>query len=110
MALDATRELAIRMREAFVMGKIDEIGCLLNEGWRLKKRFSSKITDSEIDEVYEYGRKNGIIGGKLLGAGGGGYILFLCERDNKGMVEEKLRNRIMPFSFESRGLHTWKVE
>jgi len=109
-ALDATRELAIRMREAFVMGKIDKIGQLLNEGWQLKKKFSSKITDPEIDNIYELGRSNGAIGGKLLGAGGGGYILFLCERDKEGMMEEKLRDHITPFSFESRGLHTWKVD
>jgi D-glycero-alpha-D-manno-heptose-7-phosphate kinase len=109
-ALDATRELAIRMKEALVMGKIDEIGHLLDEGWRVKKKFSSKITDPEIDEIYEYGRSNGAIGGKLLGAGGGGHMLFLCNGDKRCLAAEKLRDRIVPFAFESRGLHTWKVE
>jgi len=109
-ALDATRELAIRMREALMMGQIDEIGRLLDEGWNIKKKFSSKITDPEIDEIYEYGMKNGAIGGKLLGAGGGGHILFLCEGDKKCMMAEKLRGRVVPFAFESRGLHAWKVD
>lgn len=109
-ALDATRELAIHMREALVMGKIDEIGRLLNEGWQHKKKFSSKITNPEIDELYEYGMSNGAMGGKLLGAGGGGHILFLCNGDKRCQAVEKLRDRITPFAFESRGLHTWKIE
>jgi len=54
--------------------------------------------------------KNGAIGGKLLGAGGGGHILFLCEGDKKCMMAEKLRGRVVPFAFESRGLHAWKVD
>jgi D-glycero-alpha-D-manno-heptose-7-phosphate kinase len=109
-ALDATRELAVRMREALMMGKIDEIGLLLDEGWRIKKMFSSMITDPEIDEIYEYGKKHGAIGGKLLGAGGGGHILFLCDRGKRCQEAKELRDRITPFAFEFRGLHTWKVE
>ena len=55
---------------------LDDIGCLLNESWQLKRRLSHEVTNDRIDIAYEYGIENGALGGKLLGAGGGGFLLF----------------------------------
>ncbi len=65
----------------------DEIGELLNETWELKKSLSSSITNQHIDELYRYGLANGAIGGKLLGAGAGGYLLFYVPERNHGLFK-----------------------
>jgi D-glycero-alpha-D-manno-heptose-7-phosphate kinase len=111
-ALDETKELATAMKNALLLGRIDEFGFLLHQVWCAKKQFSSKITDPHIDKLYEVARQNGTIGGKLLGAGGGGYLLFLCEFDKRHIVAEKLDHlgaKTCNITFDSKGLQTWKV-
>jgi len=111
-ALDETKQLAIAMKNALLLGQIDEFGSLLHQAWCSKKRFSSKITDPDIDKLYETARKNGVIGGKLLGAGGGGYLLLLCQFDKRHIVAEKLEQlsgKITDFAFDFNGLQTWEV-
>ena len=111
-ALDTSKALAIDMKNALLLGKINEFGLLLNEAWYAKKKFSRAITDPYIDEMIEIARKNGALGGKLLGAGGGGYLLFLCEFDKWHIVAEKLENfggKVTSFAFDSPGLQTWEV-
>lgn len=111
-ALEETKKLAFDMKKALLLGKLNEFGLLLHEAWNCKKRFSSKMTDPRIDELYEVARQNGAIGGKLLGAGGGGHLLFLCEFDKWHIVAEsleKLGGKIISFTFDSRGMQSWKV-
>jgi len=111
-ALDETKELAIAMKNALLLGQIDEFGSLLHQAWCSKKRFSTKVTDPHIDKLYEVARQNGTIGGKLLGAGGGGYLLLLCEFDKSHIVAKKLEQlggKIASFAFDSNGLQTWEV-
>ena len=111
-ALDETKELAIAMKNALLLGQIDEFGSLLHRAWSSKKRFSTKISDSQIDELYEVARENGAIGGKLLGAGGGGYLLLLCEFDRRHIIAQRLEQlggKIVSFAFEFHGLQTWEV-
>ena len=111
-ALDQTKELAIQMKNALLLGKINEFGLLLDEAWCAKKKFSTKITDPGIDELYEVARRSGAIGGKLLGAGGGGYILLLCQFDKRHIVAEKLERvggKIIDFTFDFRGMQSWEV-
>jgi D-glycero-alpha-D-manno-heptose-7-phosphate kinase len=111
-ALDETKKLAISMKNALLLGKLNEFGLLLHEGWYCKKRFSNKVTNARIDELYEVARQNGAIGGKLLGAGGGGYLLFLCEFDKRHIVAEKLEKaggKIVSFAFDLRGMQSWEV-
>jgi len=73
-------KLLVAMAEAYLnylqKNKLNDFGSLLHEAWTVKKKLSAKISNSNIDELYEEGLRNGAIGGKLLGAGGGGYILF----------------------------------
>ena len=111
-ALDQTKEVAISMKKALLLGKLNEFGSLLHEAWCIKQKFSAKITDAHINELYNTARKNGAIGGKLLGAGGGGYILLLCQFDKYHIVADKLEQiggKITNFSFDYNGLRTWEV-
>ena len=111
-ALDETKALAIAMKNALLLGQIDEFGSLLNKAWLSKKKFTPKMTDTHIDELYDVARQNGAIGGKLLGAGGGGYLLLLCEFDKRHIVAQKLEEhggKVVNFAFEFNGLQTWEV-
>ena len=112
-ALHRTRELAVEMRKALLLGQVDEIGVLLNEAWIEKRKFSSKVTDPQIDDLYEEACKAGAIGGKLLGAGGGGYLLILCESGKRYQVAQRLEalgGHLMHFSFGTDGAQTWEVK
>lgn len=83
---------------------INLFGELLNEGWQLKRTLSSSVTNSFIDEVYEQALKSGATGGKLIGAGGGGFILLFVPPAFQKRVREKLNKLIyVPFKFESQG-------
>ena len=75
-ALDETKNLAIAMKEALLRGELTEFGELLHSAWLHKKKFSDRITNPDINKMYEKAREAGALGGKLLGAGGGGYFLF----------------------------------
>lgn len=111
-ALRETKELAFSMKNALLLGKLNEFGSLLHQAWCCKRRFSRKITDAHIDELYELGRNSGAIGGKLLGAGGGGHLLFLCEFDKWHAVAEKLEKaggRIVNFTFDLLGMQSWEI-
>lgn len=111
-ALRLTKELAYRMKNALLLGRLDDFGLFLDEGWEQKKRFSRKITDQAIDEMYDQAKKSGAIGGKLLGAGGGGYVLLFCEFGKKHIVAERLEKmggQIIDFAFDLRGMQTWEV-
>ena len=85
---------------------VDEFGRLLHEGWRIKRTLTQKITNSAIDEIYEAGLDAGALGGKLCGAGGGGFMLFYVPPERKDAVRKRLKNLLcVPFSFSSRGSH-----
>ncbi len=83
---------------------INEFGELLNSTWELKKSLSSKVTNSQIDDMYSKAIKAGAIGGKLLGAGGGGFMAFYVERKNQEKVKQALNNYLyIPFNFDFDG-------
>jgi len=83
---------------------IIEIGKLLHESWLLKRELSKTITNPEIDNIYQAGLDAGAIGGKILGAGGGGFILFFAKPEVQPKVREKLKHLIqVPFKFEPTG-------
>ena len=111
-ALDGAKKNARDMRRCLLRGEINQFGLMLEEGWRLKKLRDDKISNSKIDRIYNIAKKHGSIGGKLLGAGGGGHVLLLCEygkKYNVGKKMSKLGCDIVPFSFESKGVQTWKI-
>ena len=85
---------------------IVEFGQMLHESWKLKRTLSHKITNSNIDEIYDAGLKAGALGGKLLGAGGGGFMLFFVPPERRAALRMRLQKLLcIPFSFNSRGSH-----
>jgi D-glycero-alpha-D-manno-heptose-7-phosphate kinase len=84
-------------------GPITEFGRILHEAWLIKRQLSSKTSNSQIDAYYELALRNGAIGGKLLGAGGGGFLLLVVEPDLQPRVEQALQLRRVHFSFEHAG-------
>jgi len=84
--------------------ELTDFGKLLHESWMIKRELTNKITTPYIDNIYEKARKAGALGGKLLGAGGGGFVLFFVEPKKQKNVKEKLRNLLyVPFKFEQLG-------
>jgi len=105
-ALHEVKALGIRMRSALQQGDLREIGTLLHEGWQAKRRISTKISTPHIDELYSLARKHGALGGKITGAGGGGFLLLYCEPDLQSDVREAMRRhdiQEMTFGFDMQG-------
>lgn len=85
-------------------GSLDEFGDLLNDAWELKRENSNVISNQLIDELYGRGIRAGALGGKLLGAGGGGFLLFYVPEDKKENVQKELHDLLyVPFEFEGEG-------
>ncbi len=81
-SLHGLKAIAGELRESLLDGKIDDLGELLDRGWQQKKRLSNKISSDAIDSWYRLAREQGATGGKITGAGGGGFMLLYCEPDN----------------------------
>lgn len=110
--LRAQKELAVAMKAALLTGALRDFGELLGEAWIQKKRMSPLITNSWIDELYDLALCKGAIGGKITGAGGGGYILLFCDFTKKHRVIEALEHagaNVSEFTFSHRGMMTWTV-
>lgn len=83
---------------------LNEFGKLLDETWKLKRGTGSKVSNGSIDELYDIAIKAGALGGKLLGAGGGGFLLFYCEKEKQESLKKALdKLMIVPFNFENDG-------
>ena len=103
-ALRAMRALAVQCRDALVGGRLDDVGDLLHEGWEMKKRLADGISDETIDGWYEAARKLGARGGKVLGAGGRGFLLLYCPPEHRKRVLAGLPQLVhTPFAFEPDG-------
>ena len=84
----------------------DEFGLLLDESWKIKRTLTHKISNANIDEIYEAGLSAGAVGGKLLGAGGGGFMLFFVPPERREMLRNRLKKLLcVPFRFSARGSH-----
>jgi len=106
-ALYNLRNVAIRMKTVLLNGDLNEFPELLNQNWKHQKQLDPSITNEQIEELFEKAFKEGAIGGKACGAGGGGCVLFFAEKGRRAHVEsvvEKLGSRIIPFRFEFEGL------
>jgi len=112
-ALDEMKTLTVKMKNALLTGNLEDFGLMMHEAWLQKKRLASQISSPQIDKMYDTGLKTGALGGKILGAGGGGYIVFYCDFERKHMVAEaleKLGGKVVEFRFDSEGLCTWDVD
>jgi D-glycero-alpha-D-manno-heptose-7-phosphate kinase len=114
-AMQDLKDVAHSMKTVMESQKLLELnkfGTLLHNGWLAKKSLSSKISNKEIENFYLTSRKIGVLGGKLLGAGGGGHLLLFCEPDKKYYVSNemvKIGGKIINFHFNPKGLETWKI-
>ncbi len=108
--LDNSRTLAQmvsmvdEMESYLLAGKLDEFGRCLHQGWELKKSLASKISNSVIDSLYQRAIEAGALGGKIAGAGGGGFLLLYCSHEKQNCVRKALSDlHELPFSFELDG-------
>ncbi|MBN2097980.1 MAG: sugar kinase [Dehalococcoidia bacterium] len=88
--LHQIKDIGLKTREYLEKGQVDMLGDLLHVHWQTKKKRSQKMTDPFIDECYEEARRKGAMGGKLMGAGGGGFFMFYCQNGSKPAVMEVL--------------------
>lgn len=101
------KELAYIAREELQKGNIDVIGTLLHESWQYKKQLASKISNGHIEDIYETARKAGALGGKVTGAGGGGFLLLYCPYEKRDLVRSSLNGlREVPIRLEPDGSKT----
>ena len=111
-AMHRLKQEAHEMKRALLLGEVDAMGELLHEAWETKKRLEPSISNSRVDRLYGLARRSGAIGGKMPGAGGGGYFLLLTRFDRKHRVAAALERhggQVVPFQFERRGLITWSA-
>lgn len=98
------KQMAYTARQELEAGNIDALGHLLHESWLLKKQLASRISNGFIDEIYQTARAAGALGGKILGAGGGGFLLLYCPFHRRESVRSALQNlQELPFQLEPDG-------
>jgi D-glycero-alpha-D-manno-heptose-7-phosphate kinase len=110
--LRTQKRLAVQMKSTLLKGDLSNFGNLLGKAWEQKKRLSPKISNTTIEETYELAMRSGAIGGKITGAGGGGWILFYCDPWRRREVADALRASgltVREIAFSAEGLQTWRV-
>lgn len=112
-AMHALKGLAYNMKEALLRGKLEVIGELLHESWLSKKNMAAEITNPVVDEIYEAAMRNGAIGGKMSGAGGGGYMMFYVKSNALYHMINLLHQfggQVERVHFCDKGVITWKTK
>jgi len=100
------------MKEAMLKGNIHDIGHILDYGFRYKKQMAKGISNDAMDAIYEAALHAGATGGKISGAGGGGFMMFYCPGNTRHQVRKTLQTfggSISPYQFTERGLFTWRA-
>lgn len=111
-AMHQIKQQAYEIKEAILKNNLDAIGDILHAGWTYKKNMAEGISTPFFEEIYDTATKAGASGGKISGAGGGGYVFFYCPRNSRFEVAkalETLGGRVQPYSFTKKGLETWKI-
>lgn len=107
------KEIAREMKNALMQGKLNEFAALMNAAWENKQKMSHKIVTPQVAAMHEVAVKAGALGGKLSGAGGGGYMMFYCPFEKKHRVAAALKalgGVISDFGFDLHGLQTWRAD
>lgn len=107
--LHEIKDICFKVKKAIEIGDLVEMGKLLDLSWQNKKKLAKGITNARIDKIYEMAKKKGAVGGKLTGAGGGGYMMLFCEKKHqpdviKAMVKDGLT--LLDFKFDHKGCKT----
>lgn len=111
-AMHHLKEQAFMMKEALLKGRLNEIGEILDYGFQQKRQMAANISNSSIDSIYEAAKAAGAMGGKISGAGGGGFMIFYCPANTRYNVIETLNNfggQVRKYSFSDYGLTTWSI-
>lgn len=111
-AMHQLKEQSKMMKEALLKGNIDEIGPILDFGFRYKKQMAHGISNNSMDDIYEAALRAGATGGKITGAGGGGFMMFYCPGNSSYQVRqamEQFGGNLRPYQFTERGLFTWSI-
>lgn len=111
-AMHHLKEQSRMMKEALLKGKIHEIGAILDFGFQYKKQMAKGISNTRMDEIYDTALKAGATGGKITGAGGGGFMMFYCPGNTRYQVQQALKDfggDFRPYQFTERGLFTWAI-
>jgi D-glycero-alpha-D-manno-heptose-7-phosphate kinase len=111
-AMYKLKEQAVRMKEALLKGELDAIGEILDFGWKFKKNLAEGVSNDLIDTIYETAMQNGATGGKVSGAGGGGFMFFYCPGSNRSALIESLKKfggQTKRYEFTAKGLTTWTI-
>jgi D-glycero-alpha-D-manno-heptose-7-phosphate kinase len=109
-AMHQLKEQAKMMKEALLRGKLNEIGHILDFGFEQKRKMAHNISNEAIENIYDAAKKSGATGGKISGAGGGGFMIFYCPGNTRYQVMETLNNfggTIKPYQFTQYGLTSW---
>ena len=112
-AMHKLKEQSVMMKEALLKGEVNRMGEILHFGWENKKQMAKGISNEMIDGFYTQAMNAGATGGKISGAGGGGFMIFYCPGNSRHAVIEALAEqggKIQPFQFYNDGLLTWKGE
>ena len=112
-AYEESKRLAASIGRALKLKDVDGAAALLNLAWEQKKKFTSKISNETINTLYKTAMDNGALGGKVSGAGGGGFMFFICAPGKRDRVCKKLVSKgaeIMEFSFDPKGARTGKLD
>jgi D-glycero-alpha-D-manno-heptose-7-phosphate kinase len=114
-SIDAMHNLKVQsvmMKEVLLKGELDKIGEILDFGWESKKQMADEITNPYLDDIYNIAKANGATGGKISGAGGGGFMIFYCPGNSRSKVIKALRKfggEAMRYEFTDKGLTTWTL-
>ncbi len=111
-AMHKLKEQSLMMKEAILKSRLDDIGEILDFGWQYKKKMADEITNVLIDEIYEMAKKAGATGGKISGAGGGGFMMLYCPKNTRYKVIDALRKfggDFRSYEFTKQGLESWKI-
>ncbi|MEP6713144.1 MAG: dehydrogenase [Ferruginibacter sp.] len=111
-AMHHLKEQARMMKEALLKGKLNEFGEILDFGFQQKRNMAANISNSDIEKIYAAAKKAGATGGKISGAGGGGFMIFYCPGNNRYAVIEALKQfggEVKKYSFIKYGLTSWTV-
>jgi len=112
-AMDRLKVLTHDMKRALLVGDLSEFGELLHLAWESKRQMAKGITNPSIDELYDAALKAGALGGKMNGAGGGGFMMFVCDPRRRYAVQEAIRkagSQLVTLTFVEPGVRTWTIK
>ncbi|MCO5232413.1 MAG: dehydrogenase [Chitinophagales bacterium] len=106
------KQQSVLMKEAILKGSIDDVGKILHDGWQYKKQMADKISNEQIDKIYQLAMENGATGGKISGAGGGGFMIFYAPYILKYDLIKSLNQlggKVLNYNITNQGLTTWTI-